>query len=398
MSRRLLISWLPGETRAALDQDGRLERLLVLRRDHPRRFGNAYLGRVTGRHAGLGALLVDIGAERDALLPVERLTAPLSEGARAIVEVVREAPAGKGVRVRLAERDEALEEQARGLKAPALLRRGADPLGELLVGAAPPDEVVIDQATALSELKRRFGADALALARLAPAGARLFEQEGLEAAIDALLVPPIDLPSGGSLLIEPVQSMVPIDVNSGRAREEGGAAGRALATDLEAADEIPRQLRLRALCGLIVVDFLELSDPGQRKALAARLRRGLEPDPAQVRIAPMRASGLVELTRQRIEPALHEILTEPCGLGGAGRRKSAVTLGYEALRGALAAAPSHPGRVLSLALAPEVASALEGSLAQARDYVEARLGRPLPLVATESLTAPAHEVVVGSPS
>ena len=135
--------------------------------------------------------------------------------------------------------------------------------------------------------------------------------------------------------------------------------------NLEAAEALTLQLRLRALSGLIVVDFLELQAVAKRKGLVADLRKALKTDPEPTRVFPMSPSGLVEMTRRRGRPALHELLTEPCGLGGLGRVKDPVTLAYEALRKVPSVSAARPGAAIAIEASARVVDALSGPLAEA---------------------------------
>ena len=381
MSRRLLISAQPGETRIAWLDDGELADLVVLRDDRPWLVDNLYLGRVTARDPGLAAAFVDIGRERPGLLPLDEAPKGLSEGDAVAVRVTRAPQAEKGVRLTGCRLPAELRAKAERLSPPALLRAAEDPFEVALAAEPPPDAIVIDDPACFARAQAHLAADPASLDRLAldldPETP--FEREGVEAAIEALLEPRVALASGGHLLVEPVRTLTAIDVNSGG--NSGGASGRdvALAVDLEAAAEIPRHLRLRGLSGLIVIDFLALREAAARQRVTEVLKDGLKQDPRSSRVQAMRHSGLVELTLRRARPALHEELTEPCGLGGLGRTKDPVTLAYEALRAAKRAALRDPGRQIALAAGPRVIAALQGPAATALAGFEARFGRPLDL-------------------
>jgi Rne/Rng family ribonuclease len=220
--------------------------------------------------------------------------------------------------------------------------------------------------------------------------APLFEAEGLEEAIEALLRPRVELPDGGSLLIEPGETLTAIDVNAGRHDGRGGAAAQARAVNLAAVPEIARQLRLRALSGLIVVDFLAMKGPEDRKAVAAALRQAVASDPEPCQVFGTSPSGLLEMTRRRGRAPLHEVLCRPCGLDGSGREKTPETLAFEALRLTVARARGQAVSRIVLRAAPAVAAVLAGPQAAALAAVEQRLGRPIeivadPLVATYDL-------------
>ncbi len=408
VSRRVLVSVQPGELRAAWIENGRLADLVIQRDDHPSLLGDIYLGRVTAVDRGLGAAFVEIGRGRPGLLPLsEAPRGAVVEGAALTLRVVREPMADKGPRLtaRLHDPPPDLAALAAAAKAPCPLVRGADPVSRLLSADPPPQEILVDDAETCRRLRARLAPVRPELAeavRHDTAPGPLFEQPfldggGVEEAIEALLSPRVPLPSGGALFIEPTRGMTAIDVDSGAHQGPGGAGAAdalALAVDLEAAREIPRQLRLRALSGLIVVDFLEPRTPGHRRRVVEALREGLAGDPEPGRVRPMSPSGLVEMTRRRGRPPLHEILTEPCGPEAGGRVKSARTLAYEALRAVRRGAAADPAARLVLRAAPAVVAALEGPVGAARAALEERLGRPLVLEAVGAGPPRDYEVVV----
>jgi Ribonuclease G/E len=384
MSARLLISALPGETRAAWIMDGRLRDLSFQRDDRPSIADNVYYGRVRTLDKGLDGAFVDIGCERPGFLPLGEGPKGLSEGDALIVRVKREPAGGKGARLtaKLGDPPPAeLTAAASGAAPPALLREAGDPITAALGSSEPPAEIVIDDPAVFARAKQALKArpDLMARLRLDLDPAPLFEREGIDEVIEALLEPEVILPGGGSLLIEPVQSLTAIDVNTARHDGRGGPRARALEVDLEAAAEIPRQIRLRGLSGLIVIDFLELGDKAARQEVVARLEAGLKDDPMPARVFAMSPSGLVEMSRRRSRPALHDLLTEPCGIAGGGRIKDPVTLAYEALRAVRRAARRAPGHRVSLSAGPRIAAALEGPAAPALAALAERLGRPIDL-------------------
>jgi len=383
MSTRLFISALPGEVRAAWLSDDRLRDLVVLRDDRPSLADNIYLGRVTSVQRKLSAAFVDIGTDRPGFLPLDEAPKGLSEGDSLILRVARDATVEKGARLtaRFGELPPDLIAAAEGAKPPALLRRAGDPLMAALSGDEPPAEIVIDDPATFARARTLFAArsEMLASARLDLDPAPLFERTGIESRIEALLEPWVGLPSGGNLLIEPVRTLTAIDVNTARYDGTAGPGAGAKAVNLEAAAEIPRQLRLRGLSGLIVVDFLGLADAQAREQVVRVLRQGLDRDARPSRVSTMRRSGLVEITRHRAGPALYEVLTEPCGIGGGGRTPDPVSQAFAALRAARAAAAGARGRAVAVVGSPRLIAALEGLVAPARAAVEEKLGRPLAL-------------------
>ena len=399
MSRRLLISAAPGETRAAWMEDGRLADLVVQRDDRPSRLGDIYHGRVAKVDKALDAAFVELGLSCAGFLPLgEAPRRRLSEGDAVVVRVLREAAGSKGVRLtaRIHSPPAGLEQSARDSKPPALLVRGDDPIDRMLAARQAPDEIVIDDPAAFAEAKHRLagqGEELIGRVKLDLDPAPLFEREGVEAEIEALLRPRVALPSGGFLLIEPVATLTAIDVNSGG---HGPVSQQALAVNLEAAAEIPRQLRLRSLSGLIVIDFLALEEGDFRKRVVTALLGGLKHDPEPTRVFPMAVSGLVEMTRRRGRPALHEFMTEACGIDGGGRLKDPVTLAFEALRVARREAMARPGARLAIRAAPAVIAALKGPVTTARQALEERLGRTLDLVEAQGRAGEAAEVLAVS--
>jgi len=381
MSDQLFISALPGEVRAAWLADGLLHDLVIVRDDRPSLADNIYLGRVVTLQPKLAAAFVDIGAERPGFLPLDEAPKGLSEGDSLILRVARDATAEKGVRLtaRFGDLPPALLALADGAVPPVLLRRAQDPLSLALDAAETLEEIVIDDPVTFARARQMIAArpEMSERLRLDLDSAPLFERAGIEAQIEALLEPRVDLPSGGFLLVEPVQTLTAIDVNAGR-HDSAGSTG-ALAVNLAAAAEIPRQLRLRGLSGLIVVDFLDLADQGARERVVRALQRGLADDPQPGRVSPMRRSGLVEITRRRAGPALHEVLTEACGIAGGGRVYDPVSQAFAALRAARVAATGAPGRAVAIVAGPRLIAALEGPAAVARAAVEERLGRSLSL-------------------
>ena len=379
MSTELIVSALPGEVRAAVLRDERLQDLLVLREDAPPQAGDLFLARVQRFDKGLEAAFVDLGLERPGLLPLKQMPQGRpTEGASLAVKVLRAPAADKGARV-TAKLNPAEAAQAEGRKAPARLTAGAGTLVALL-DAARPEAVIADDAALLRRLKTAQ-ADSACDFTLHSGATPVFEAEGLEEVIDGLLRPRAELADGGSLLIEPGQTLTAIDVNAGRHDGRGGAAAQAREVNLSALPEIARQLRLRAISGLIVVDFLAMKKPEDRKAVAAALREALAQDPEPAQVFGMSPSGLLEMTRRRGRAPLHEMLCRPCGLDGSGREKTPETLAYEALRHSLAQARGKVVTKITLRAAPAVAAALKGAQAPALAAVEQRLGRSIAIAA-----------------
>ncbi|MDJ0945416.1 MAG: ribonuclease E/G [Kiloniellales bacterium] len=377
----LLISALPGILWAARVEGGALVDLRLRRDDRPEVRGNLYLGRVARLDRGLGAAFVDIGLAEPGLLPLDRVEARPAEGEALIVRVQRPPAPGKGAKLSAkvpAELRRRLESAARAARAPALLHRADDPLDLWLSAAAPPARVVADDAGLLAELRRRLEAAGHPTEglELHQGGLPLLEAAGLAERIESLLAPRVALPGGGALLIEPTRTLTAVDVDSGGARA-GDPQRLALEVNLEAAAAAARELRLRRLSGLVVIDFLELSQRAQRQEVVRRLRQAMKRDPEAGRVLPMSVSGLVEVTRRRAGPPLYELMTRPCGLHGSGRAWDPAILAWQALWRLRHQALGRPGGTPRLTCGPGVAAALEGPAAAARHAVAAALGREI---------------------
>ena len=157
----------------------------------------------------------------------------------------------------------------------------------------------------------------------AAAGQPLFASERVEAQLDAMLSPTVQLKSGGYLVINQTEALVAVDVNSGRSTRERGIEETALRTNLEAADEVARQLRLRDLAGLIVIDFIDMEARRHNAAVEKRLKDALRDDRARIQLGSISHFGLMEMSRQRLRPSLAETSFVACPhCGGTGHVRS----------------------------------------------------------------------------
>jgi len=169
----------------------------------------------------------------------------------------------------------------------------------------------------------------------------MFHRYGLEEQIEGISQKTVDLPSGGSLVIEQTEALVAIDVNSGKMRDPSDAETTAYKTNCEATDEICRQLRLRDLGGVVVNDLIDMRSSKHRRAIENRFRQNLKDDRAKTRINPITQFGLLEMTRQRMRPSLrHSIYIQCPRCTGQGQIKSPQSLVVDAMR-LLALAVQH---------------------------------------------------------
>ena len=134
----------------------------------------------------------------------------------------------------------------------------------------------------------------------------LFSRYQIEGQIESAFQREVRLPSGGSVVIDPTEALVSIDINSSRATKGADIEETALNTNLEAADEICRQMRLRDIGGLVVIDFIDMNSPKNQRAVENRMRDALEVDRARVQVGRISRFGLLEMSRQRLRPSLGE--------------------------------------------------------------------------------------------
>ncbi|KZY23932.1 MULTISPECIES: Rne/Rng family ribonuclease [unclassified Sulfitobacter] len=143
-------------------------------------------------------------------------------------------------------------------------------------------------------------------------GLPLFARYQVESYLSGMFNPTVQLPSGGYIVIGVTEALVAVDVNSGRATKEGSIEQTALKTNLEAADEVVRQLRLRDLAGLIVIDFIDMDERRNNAAVEKRMKEKLKTDRARIQVGRISGFGLMEMSRQRLRPGMIEATTQPC--------------------------------------------------------------------------------------
>ena len=188
----------------------------------------------------------------------------------------------------------------------------------------------------------------------------LFEAFGVEAVLDSTLSRRVDLPSGGYLMIDYAEALTVIDVNSGSFVGRGKAArleDTITKTNLEAADEVVRQLRLRDIGGIIVIDFIDMARARNRDAVLKALRANLDEDRTKTFVVEISPLGLVEMTRQNVTDGVREIMTRPCPTcGGDGVIKSEETLAIEFERRMRDLAKETKDEALLLQMNPRVSA------------------------------------------
>lgn len=294
----------------------------------------------------------------------------------------------------------AIEAKHSASSPPACLHADIDPVLRILRDNALSEirAIYIDDSEA-AEAARRFCETVMPgmaeRVTLQNRGAPLFEQTGIEEEIERLCQRQIDLPSGGSLVIESAEALTAIDVNSGRFEGGSDLEQTAFRTNSEAAYEVARQIRLRNIAGLIVVDFIHMDEPGHWNAVLELLRNVAARDRNPTRILGVTQAGLVEITRRRRrEPLLHT-MTEICRTcGGTGRVRSVDAVTMETLRALKRDARNAPPGRLVLYAASEVVESLENGYAGALDAVRAASGRAVKVRAEAGYGRESFDIVV----
>jgi len=253
-----------------------------------------------------------------------------------------------------------IEKRASSSKAPALVHREAKLVRGVIrdVFSDKVDRIVVDDADLYSEIRQYLhGMDPRLLDRVHydTEAEPLFDRFGIEDAIQVAFERRVDLKSGGYLVIEPTEALVSIDVNTGRFTGKKDPDKTILKTNLDAAREVARQLRLRDIGGIIVVDFIDMDVKGHQDQVMQELRTWLGRDRARTRAFHISELGLVQMTRQRVRPSLYQVMTERCPhCGGAGRVFTPETVLRRVERALKRAGLADADRSLTVRVHPEV--------------------------------------------
>ncbi|MGD8894411.1 MAG: Rne/Rng family ribonuclease [Acidobacteriota bacterium] len=459
MSRDLIVSTSPAETRVALLEDGVISELFLERETQRGIVGGIYKGRVTRVLPGMQSAFVDLGLERDTflhaadvfeelpenLLTPEEITAArsapieerLREGQEVVVQVLKEPMGTKGARITShislpgrylvlmptvehvgVSRKITEEEERRRLKTilkqirqerggggliartagqgkspEAFLRDGAylsrtwDEV-RALASRNPAPMLLYREPSLVERLLRDLLSEEVASIRLdddemfervldlvralepslAPRVRRhtgpvsLMEEYGVSAEIERALRSKVWLPSGGYIVINQTEALVAIDVNTGRFVGKSQLEETLLKANLDAVREIVRQIRLRDLGGIIVVDFIDMEERKSRRDVMRALEQELRKDRSPTKLLSVNEFGLIILTRKRVKQSLERLLMQPCPYcSGSGQVKSVSTVCSEIYDEVRKLAADMRGRRLVLRVNPEVARALGGS-------------------------------------
>jgi ribonuclease E len=215
----------------------------------------------------------------------------------------------------------------------------------------------------------------------------------VEGQLDNIHNPIVQLKSGGYIVLNQTEALVAIDVNSGKATKERHIEETALKTNLEAADEIARQLKLRDLAGLIVIDFIDMDAAKNNREVEQRLKEAMRQDRARIQLGRISPFGLLELSRQRLRPSLHEMSTEVCKTcGGSGFVRSPDSTALHVLRALEEEGIKRGGGEVQLTVPTQVALYVLNDKRDRLIDVEQRYGFRVRIETDDRLVPPAHRL------
>ncbi|MEZ2221069.1 Rne/Rng family ribonuclease [Rhizobium sp. RCC_161_2] len=226
----------------------------------------------------------------------------------------------------------------------------------------------------------------------------IFSRSGIEAQLDRMLQPQVTLKSGGYLIMNQTEALVSIDVNSGRSTREHSIEDTALQTNLEAADEVARQLRLRDLAGLIVIDFIDMEEKRNNRAVEKKLKECLKNDRARIQVGRISHFGLLEMSRQRIRASVLESTTQVCShCGGSGHVRSQSSVALHVLRGIEEYLLKNTTHDITVRTTPEIALYLLNHKRQTIVDYESRFGVAIIIGADNAVGAQHFAIDRGEP-
>ena len=226
----------------------------------------------------------------------------------------------------------------------------------------------------------------------------LYQRYGAEDQLEAMYHPVVQLKSGGYLVINPTEALVSIDINSGRSTREHGIEQTALSTNLEAAQEIARQLRLRDMAGLVVIDFIDMESNGNVRKVEKAMKAALANDRARIQVGRISQFGLLEMSRQRLRTGVLEASTRECPhCEGTGLVRTASSAGLSALRMLEEEAARGRGSQLTLRASQEAALYVLNRKRSELGEIEARYGVMIDVQSDGQLEGARMSVDVGGP-
>ncbi len=226
----------------------------------------------------------------------------------------------------------------------------------------------------------------------------IFSKYNVEGQLDQMFSPQVTLPSGGYLVINPTEALVSIDVNSGRSTREHNIEDTALQTNLEAADEVARQLRLRDLAGLIVIDFIDMMENRSNRAVERKLKDSLKNDRARIQVGRISHFGLMEMSRQRIRFGVVESSTHVCPVcAGTGIVRSTESLALMVMRQVEDSVLRKPGQSINVKVPTDVALYILNGKRMTLSQLEVKYGLSINIMADDHLIGSHFLIEKGEP-
>ncbi|MBI4642482.1 MAG: Rne/Rng family ribonuclease, partial [Deltaproteobacteria bacterium] len=316
-------------------------------------------------HLGVSRRIADEGERTRLKAVLEDLKTP--EGGL----IARTASEGQSPERLARERDyllslwQAIKRKKEAASPPALLHQHYEAARRVVREIFGPEirRIVVDDAAAYEQITKyleNLSPFYKSQVELYDATEPIFSHFGLEIDWKKLLAPRVWLKSGGYLMFDTTEALTTIDVNTGKFVGRHQFQETILKTNLEAAREVARQLRLRNIGGLIVIDFIDLEKATHREQVHQTLVEACKRDRAKINILPMSSLGLVEMTRQRLRDSLYQTATESCGCcGGLGAVLTPLTLAHDIMRQLAGEAREFPGSHLLVTAHPQIASILQ---------------------------------------
>jgi ribonuclease E len=221
----------------------------------------------------------------------------------------------------------------------------------------------------------------------------LFARFQVESYLGGMFNPVVQLKSGGYIVIGVTEALVAIDVNSGRATKEGSIEETALKTNLEASDEVARQLRLRDLAGLIVIDYIDMEERRNNASVEKRLKDKLKTDRARIQVGRISGFGLMEMSRQRLRPGMLESTTQPCAhCHGTGLIRSDDSMALQVLRALEEEGTRKRSKEVLLKAPIGIVNYLINNKREHIALIEARYGMSVRIEADPAMISPDHSI------
>jgi ribonuclease E len=294
---------------------------------------------------------------------------------------------------------EAVEERIRNTQPPALVYQESDFVMRCMrdVFSADVEEIVIDSEDVcrqVSEFLRMIGPSQRKLVKLYRGAAPIFDHYQIEQQIQNTFSNVVPLKSGGSIVIDQAEAMVAIDVNSGRCTNESDIEETAFRTNIEAAREAARQLRLRDMGGVIVIDFIDMRLEKHRREVEKAMTNELKKDRARSRVLRMSRFGLMQITRQRVRQGTKLALFDPCPTcSGSGLVRSVESMVPHVMRHIRLALSKKDVEAVDVSIHPDAAEQLSNSKRQDLGQMEAQTRCKIRVLARQTFRPGQCEVI-----